>query len=118
MDIRDWEMWVRRVSLTVLIVLFAAASAQAAGDCHDSAAKRGSVAPRGAAIEVGATGSGGLVMGSSVQDNDPYLSKPERSMSAYLALHCEVVSGLLLGQAVRAYDGAGCNGAQGENATQ
>lgn len=110
MKANESERRVKRVSLMVLIVLFAAASAQAAEGCKTAEGKVERAVPRTPAIALSAEPSDAA---PSVLDNIPQVSKSDRPLGPYLALHCEAVSRLFLGEATRAYHGPAC--AQGEN---
>ena len=109
----ELEVWVKRVGLMVLIVvLFALASAQAADGCGSVTGKLERIAAPTLRPEANSTP---LEVVHYVLDNIPHQPKPEQSVKPYLALHCEAVSGLLLGQAMRAYHGPAC--AEGKSGT-
>jgi hypothetical protein len=100
-----------RIRLAGLSVLFAATSGQAAEACEKGAAMFERVATRTPAAD--ATPATAPL---SVQDNVPQLSQAEQPMGPYLALHCEAISRLLVGQAMAAYSGPACGGDAAESA--
>ena len=105
MNAIELETWVKRVCLVVMFVLFAANSAQSAGNCEASSGKLERTAARSPSAESDVSTPRAP---ATVQDNVHYLSQDETSLKSFLALHCEAVSNLPLGQTIRAYHAAAC----------
>lgn len=105
MNAIELETWVKRACLVAMFVLFAAASAQAAGDCENSLGKFERMAARAPSAESDVSLPPAP---ATVQDNAHQFFQDETSINSFLALHCEAVSNLPLGQTIRAYHGAAC----------
>ncbi len=106
MNTSEFESWIKRACVLIMILLFAAMSAQAAGTCENAGGKMERVAARSPSAGVD---SSLVTPSASVPDNKvPALSADEVPISSFLALHCEAVSHLTLGQAIRAYHGPAC----------
>jgi hypothetical protein len=106
MNTTEFESWIKRGCVLIMILLFAAMSAQAAGTCENAGGKMERVAARSPSAAVD---SSLVTPSASVEDNKALgLSSGEVPISSFLALHCEAVSNLTLGQAIRAYHGPAC----------
>ena len=106
MNTTQFESWIKRACVMVMILLFAAMSAQAAGGCENAGGKMERVAARSpsAAVDSSLVTPSASVRDSTVQA----LSAGEVPISSFLALHCEAASNLTLSQVIRAYHGPAC----------
>ncbi|MCU0972372.1 MAG: hypothetical protein MUF80_00200 [Burkholderiales bacterium] len=115
MNANQPETWIKCLAFLVISGLFATTSAQAAGGCENSLGKMERVA---ALSPAPGADSATVSAAASVQDKLPNLSKEEAAFSTLLALHCEAVSNVLMGQPLGGYHKPGCGNSSGGIALQ
>ena len=111
MESDEIEQHAKRWGLVVLIVLFTATTAHPGKGYETGSATLERVVPPAPTVELA---PGTSEEPATVRDNLAQVSQPERCLGAYIALHREALTRLLLGEPERSYNGQVCGAGKNE----